>query len=156
MTLQSLFLFISSIFLSLAIGFFTGIWIETTENAKNENVHTQESLEITSRPVPVITLERIENGVLYISKNDAEIRIKMDEELFVANNNILEIPITKILPMLKRLPAPEGMQWVASKRGKKYWPLDSPQAFLVSAKNRIFFKTPEEAEQAGKSAGIKK
>jgi|GEM_PF-541861 len=45
--------------------------------------------------------------------------------------------------------APEGMHFVASKRGKKYYSISDPAGAGLSAANRIYFTTAQEAEKAG-------
>jgi len=42
-----------------------------------------------------------------------------------------------------------GFLYVASKRGKKYYELNSKEAKKLSEKNKIYFKTKEEVEEAG-------
>lgn len=44
---------------------------------------------------------------------------------------------------------PEGMRFVASKRGTKYYPLESAGAGSISPANRVFFETASDAEKAG-------
>lgn len=139
-----------SIFSSLfaIVGFFVGI-----EYIKNKSVEKSNLIKIEKIYVPIITLEKIENGVLYITHLDKEIRVKVKEDIYVSNNNTLKIPVTEILPLLKTLPAPKNMKFVASSRGKNYYALDNPKAFLISVKNRVFFKSKEEAEKNGKKEG---
>jgi len=43
-------------------------------------------------------------------------------------------------------------KFVASKAGKKYYPMDAPQGQKIKEENRLYFKTAEEAEAAGYSA----
>jgi len=49
-------------------------------------------------------------------------------------------------------PAPDIRAFVASKSGKKFYPVDSASAKKIAEENRVFFKTAEEAEKAGFSA----
>ncbi len=44
---------------------------------------------------------------------------------------------------------PPGMKFVASKRGTKYYALQSSQAKSIAPANRVYFATPAEAEAAG-------
>lgn len=39
--------------------------------------------------------------------------------------------------------------YLASSRGKKYYPVDCPSAANIKASNRVYFKTASEAEQKG-------
>ncbi len=47
---------------------------------------------------------------------------------------------------------PEGMAFVASKSGKKFYPVDSAQGKKIKGDKRVFFKTEKEAEEAGYGA----
>ena len=49
-------------------------------------------------------------------------------------------------------PAPEGAAFVASKTGKKFYPVDSVQGKKIKEENRVYFKTEAEGEAAGFSA----
>jgi hypothetical protein len=106
--------------------------------------------------VPVLTLEKIENGVLMGKSNVSEFRLQTNENnILVFHDESFRMDITDILPLSQKIPAPEGSQFVASSRGKKYWALDTPEAALLTPKNRIFFKSAEEAQSKGYEAGKK-
>ena len=47
---------------------------------------------------------------------------------------------------------PQKKEWVASKSGKKYYPIDSPAGKKIKEENRVFFASEKDAEQAGYSA----
>jgi ribosomal protein L9 len=47
---------------------------------------------------------------------------------------------------------PEGMKFVASKSGKKYYAVDSAQGKKIKGDNRVYFKDAAEAEAAGLTA----
>lgn len=49
---------------------------------------------------------------------------------------------------------PTNKQFVASKRGKKYYPTDCSSAQSIKVENKIYFNSSTEAEQAGYSASI--
>ncbi len=49
---------------------------------------------------------------------------------------------------------PKVVQYVASKRGKKYYPTDCSSAQSIKAENKVYFNSTKEAEQAGYSASI--
>jgi hypothetical protein len=150
---------LSLLFLGLSI-FFLGIFIGIIL----ENIREGEQKKFTFYPplnaqqnIPVLHFETIENGILKGKVEHGQVRIiipKSEIEIISPENNALphknfSISLAEILPMLKKIPAPENAQFVASKRGKKFYALDDPRAFLVSAKNRIFFFSKEEAEEKG-------
>ena len=45
--------------------------------------------------------------------------------------------------------APAGMHFVASRRGKKYYPVGSPAAAALKPENRVYFPDAAAAEDAG-------
>lgn len=143
-------------FCLLGFGFSAGAL--TQKILYSQNAAGLEILE-TSEPiltVPVIRFEKIENGILYGHNNSAEARFiigENTEEIFVEQSGNFSFPVTPILPNLAMIPAPEGSQFVASSRGTKYWPLDAPQAALISVKNRTFFISEEDAIAKGYSRG---
>jgi small subunit ribosomal protein S1 len=47
---------------------------------------------------------------------------------------------------------PEGMKFIASKSGKKYYAVDSSQGKKIKGDKRVFFATEKEAEEAGYTA----
>lgn len=126
-------------------GYFWGI----QENALPVTIEQQDEKE-----VPTLTLQKIENGILSVKNNGSEIRVRTeDAEINIIKNGENTIDVVGILPMLKKVPAPEWANFVASKRGSKYWPLDSYQAFSLSPKNRVFYGTEEDAKKDGKEKG---
>lgn len=103
-----------------------------------------------SEEISLLRFDSIENGRIIGSLEGEEARI------IVGENQIESIfpgefsfSIEEILPLLKTIPAPEAAQFVASKNGKYIYPLDSPEAALISVQNRIFFQTIEEAYEKG-------
>lgn len=131
--------------LSSLLGGLFGFWF-VSQNEAEAMVSV-----IEKNIIPVITFERIDNGVLYGNISEGEVRFVLPNGDGTHTTRAFEVPLVSILPMLKMLPAPSGMQFVASKAGKKYYPLDSPSAFLLSPKNRVFYRTAEEAEKDGKT-----
>ncbi len=105
--------------------------------------------------IPVIQLQKIENGILYGISESSEIRLKIgkDSEISVYPSGNFSTEITEILPNLEKIPAPKGMQFVASKSGKYFYPLDHTKADTLAVKNRIFFANEEEAMQKGYKRG---
>jgi hypothetical protein len=146
-------LFIISTFIA---GFTGGIFYN-----RLEEVQSAEPLELTSDKeddlIPLIIFEEIENGILKGRLKGKEARIivgknSKDSSIYpITTPGEFSFEVTPILPMLKMLPAPSGAQFVGSSRGSKYYPLDTPNAFLLSSKNRRFFSSRAEAEAAGYS-----
>jgi len=108
--------------------------------------------------IPLIHFEKIENGIMYGKTGEKEVRFivgpnKEKAEIYTSQGGEFNFPVIEILPMINKLPSPDWAQFAASSRGTKYWPLDAPEAFMLSAKNRVFFSNSEEAEKAGYKRG---
>ena len=99
----------------------------------------------------VLHLQTIENGKLIGNLQGAPVRLRIgdDEILESLHEGDFTANLVPILPMLKKIPHPDSAQYVASKRGKYYWALDSVEAAQITWKNRVFFGSREEAEEQG-------
>jgi hypothetical protein len=96
--------------------------------------------------IPVITLQRPQAGYL-------EGSIKGDARVFVGdtvqvNESQFRIAIPEASQKVK-IVVPEGMNFVASKKGKKYYSVFSPEGEKLAPDNRIYFKTAADAEAKG-------
>lgn len=147
-TIVLIFLFLGTLFL----GVFIGIIIENIREGeqKKYGFHSVENIASKSSEIPVLSFQKIENGILSGKIYSGEARIIFPkEELHVIKNEEFQLSVLEILPMLKKIPSPENAKFVASKRGKKFYALDNPKAFLITAKNRIFFSSREDAIENG-------
>ena len=103
-----------------------------------------------SERISLLRFEKIENGILYGFLEGREARVVIGdnrvESIFPGE---FSFSVIDILPLLRLLPAPEGMHFVASKNGKYFYPLDAPEAALIAPKNRIFFASEKEAYEKG-------
>lgn len=59
------------------------------------------------------------------------------------------IPAASFLVDHVAVEVPAGMRFVASKSGKKYYPVDSAAGSRLKPENRVYFATEEEARGAG-------
>ena len=140
-------LFVISLMTSFALGLFAGVIFNRIEELENRG--PIEVVKANHERIPLIHFERIENGIMYGKTGEKELRFIVGENsIYSSFGGEFSFPVSEFLPMLKKIPSPEGALFVASKRGKRYWPLDAPEAFLLSEKNRIFFTSEEEAQNA--------
>lgn len=137
----------SAFLLSLMIGIFVGsigtAWL----------MHRPEPMVIIDdqvvRDVPVVHIEGIRDSAL-IGTVQGEVRLVAGDEIVLLNGSGgFAITDRDLLTNIIMIKPPEGMNFVASKRGTKYYPLDSAGAGSISPANRIFFRTAGEAEKAG-------
>jgi len=105
--------------------------------------------------IPQIVINEIKDAKIIGSVNASEIRIKSGEQTAVPDEeNKFEIDIQHlgyIGPKRKivKVTIPEWANFVASKSGKYYYEIDEKSAKKLSLANRVYFKTEEEAEEAG-------
>ena len=152
----------AEIFFALAVGttffsgFFSGRFFE-----KLVLVDLRPPVEIfqdAGDRATLLHLQKIENGILHGESQGQPVRffIGQDREkaaVFTVGGGEFQVPMIEILPMLQKMPAPDWAKFVGSRRGSTFWPLDAPEAFLFSAKNRIFFKSEGEARAKGFKRG---
>lgn len=143
------------------IGIFTGIILEHLRQGEQKisyftPTNISELPQIPAQQkIPVISLFPIENGILLGKISGNEVRIDIVSQsgkkslTQVFQTGPLALDIREIIPTLKEIPHPKNTKFTASKRGKKFYALDDPRAFLVSPKNRIFFATEEDAKEKG-------
>lgn len=101
--------------------------------------------------VSVVHIDGIRNGAL-VGTVSGEVRLVGGENFVdVAADGTFTIKDTKILTNVIQIQVPEGMHFVASKRGKKYYPVNSASAQNLSLENRIYFPDEQSAQKAGYS-----
>lgn len=103
-----------------------------------------------SRPlVPTVRVEGVVNGQLK-GALFGEARFFLGGKQIVPDQSgSFVVPAGSLLTNTIEITVPEGMRFVASRRGKKYYPVDSASASNLAPANRVYFKTAEEAEGAG-------
>ena len=119
--------------------------IRTVQLAANtiqiQEYHTTEKL------IPTVRIDGIRNSKVHGAQHGAG-------RLFIGGTQILSdgefaVDAPALLKNTVSITIPKGMQYVASRRGTKYYPVTSSQGEQLSPKNRIYFPTAAEAEQAG-------
>ncbi len=103
-----------------------------------------------TRPtVPVIRLHGVRNG-------GVEGQIIGDARLFLGEEHVtpsasgaFRASADLFLTNTIDITIPDGMAFVASSRGKKYYPVQSAAGEKIVPKNRIYFRTAEEAAHRG-------
>ncbi len=139
---------ISLLLAAMVAGILMGIAYEQWQLTK-----TREPIEIGdfSDEISLLHFDTIENGILKgrLEGEGARVVVRDAAEVYSIFPGEFSVPVTEILPLLKTIPSPEGMAFVASKNGKYFYPLDSVGAASISVRNRIFFSNQESAKKAG-------
>ena len=94
---------------------------------------------------PVVQIDGIRNGYLEGTMlGDARFFLGGEQVLPTASGS-LRILANTFLRNEVQILVPEGMRFVASKKGKKYYPVTSASANNLAPQNRVYFRTTEEA-----------
>jgi len=105
--------------------------------------------EDTRAPVPTIRIDGVRNGYLE-GAIIGEGRLVFGGHTIVTDGSgAFRIPANPILTNAITVTVPDGMKFVASKNGKKYYAVGSSGASQIAPINRVYFRTAAEAETAG-------
>jgi hypothetical protein len=105
------------------------------------------------RRAPVVHVRRIEEGKIVGTVGTGARLIVGDEAVLPQPDRSFAIDAVPFLVNIVPVPVPPGTQFVASRRGKRYYPVSSAAAERLVPENRIYFERAEEAEAAGYSRG---
>jgi len=138
--------FLGVILLALVCGYLLGRLI--TERKTLVSVPMQ--MRDLSRPlIPTVHLDGVYNGSLKGSMiGDARLFFG-SQQVVPDQSGAFLVPAGSLLTNTIEITVPAGMRYVASRRGKKYYPVDSASASNLAPANRVYFSTAEEAERAG-------
>jgi hypothetical protein len=100
-------------------------------------------------PVPTVQIDGIRNGYLG-GELIGEVRFFLaDTQVFAGSGGVFHVLADDFLRNEVRVIVPAGMQYVASRNGKKYYPVFSAAGERIVPKNRVYFRTAAEAQRAG-------
>ena len=101
----------------------------------------------TRPPVCTVVLEGIYNGNVE-GKVIGAGRLILGKTPVIGSGSF-SIPAGTLLSNIITIDIPDGAVFVASKRGKKYYTVDSASATSLSPQNRVYFRSAADAEAAG-------
>ncbi len=108
------------------------------------------SLVPDTRPaVCTVVLEGVRNGQIagYIR---GDVRFFIGDDLAVPNSSGAFLVSAGVLKTdVRTIDMPDGTRFVASKKGKRFYPVGSSQGQGLSPANRIYFSSEDEAKAAG-------
>jgi len=102
------------------------------------------------KPIDKATLERLRQEQEEAEKAQAEIAKRIMEQPTKSDAEV-KAPKQQQLIATEELPA-GAAQFIASKTGKKYYPVDSAQGKKIKEENRVYFPSADAAKEAGFSA----
>lgn len=102
------------------------------------------------RPVPVVRIDGFKEGAIVGSVlGEARVAFGPELALLSSSGGTFTLDATALLREAISPAVPPGMKFVASKRGKKFYPVHSTAGQNLSPANRVYFNTAEEAKAAG-------
>lgn len=138
--------FLGCILLALVCGYLLGRLV--TE--RRSLAFTPIEMRNVSRPlIPTVRLDGVYNGSLRGSMIGSARLLLEGQQVVPDQSGAFLVPAGSLLTNKIEITVPEGMRFVASRRGQKYYPVDSVPASNLSPQNRVYFRTAAEAERAG-------
>ena len=145
--LQKISLFFAAVAL-FSFGFLGGSLSEKIQQ-EDQFVHPVEGVNMGTT-VPVFTVSEVSKKGITGYVNGGELRLVGGKEVVVnTGSGEVFLPLGKKQWKDASIVIPPGSQFVASKKGKKLYPIKSTAAQKLSVENRIYFTT----EAAGIAAG---
>jgi hypothetical protein len=143
---------LSAACLILAIGLTTGFSLGHYRAARAAFPQMREMTDLNPG-IATIKFLKLENGLLKGEIAGADARLAYDTEhiLSLEPGDVFEIPVYQVslYQYYSARDLPEGINYIASKNGKYYYSVLNARAFSLTPKNRLYFKTAQEAEKAG-------
>jgi hypothetical protein len=138
--------------LVLLLGYALGTFLMVVER-----VASPEPMRIldhdVNRRAPIVHVEEIHEGMIIGAVGTGARLIIGNEPVIPKPDRSFSIPASDFLVNIISVPVPRGVAFVASKRGKNYYPVDSSAGKRLVPDNRLYFRTAEEAEAMGYQSG---
>jgi hypothetical protein len=103
----------------------------------------------TRSRMPTVELTGIQDGELSGSlQGDVSLFLR-GKQVLSQDDGTFSVPADSFFINYVTAKVPPGMQFVSSKRGKKYYSVSDPSGERIVPANRIYFRSAKEAEAAG-------
>ncbi|MBI3619092.1 hypothetical protein HY213_03625 [Candidatus Peregrinibacteria bacterium] len=135
--------------LTLIIGMFIGSILTVRLRLPRESLTL--SSAASTPTIPVITIGRLGNEIKGQTTGDVRI-FAGSKEIIPDASGAFRITLPTWTTDVT-VTVPTGMRFVASKNGKRFYPVLSAAGSAIAPANRVYFATKEEARAAGFSAG---
>lgn len=145
--------FLSPIFGGALVIFLLGYTFgQFVMNAKIQDVPLQ--IVEDARPlVPVVDLEGVKDGQLE-GVLTGDVRLFLGGEMILPDESgMFRVPANLLFINYVQVKVPDGMQFVASKKGKNYYSVSSSAGEKIVPENRVYFVNEIEAGVAGYKQG---
>ena len=136
-------------FLAISLGYLMASFISQIESVSAPSDIRVIDRDI-SRRAPIVHINEINRGsIVGIVGTGARLIIK-DEAIIPSKDRSFSIPASKFLVNIVDIKVPRNTKFVASKRGRKYYPVASSRWKSLKSE-LLFFRSKEEAEALGYS-----
>lgn len=140
---------IGSLLLALLVGYLLGRLMSAGPVAPGPLQIVNDQRE----KIPVVTVEGIVNGEVR-GTIDGTARFFLGVVPAIPDESgVFRLPAAPFLRNTVTVIVPEGMQFVASRKGKYYYTVRSANGERIVPENRVYFRKAEEAEAAGFAQG---
>jgi len=132
----------------LCLGYLIGRLTTDIEINNNPPPIIPLSFDINQK-VPYVKINKITNNIMEGWILDKDVRLVVGEKLVeIQSDRTFQVDVQKIINIID-IHIPAGMNYLASKKGKKYYSVYSKSGAKIKPANRIYFKTEQDAIQAG-------
>jgi hypothetical protein len=105
--------------------------------------------ENTQHSVPTVHITGLQNGNI-VGSMEGDVRMWLgDTQILSEEDGTFAVAPGPLLVNTISVLIPDGMKFVASKRGKKYYTVSEAGGQRIVPGNRLYFETAEKAESAG-------
>lgn len=139
-SLHRITLFLAIFCFALSSGFLSGRLL-------SENQSPITFAPDTRRLVPVVRIKGVRNGLLH-GEITGNARVHIGNQT-LSEPGVFALDAGPILYNQVVVQVPPGAQFVASRRGSKYYAVDSSGGSRIAPQNRVYFATEKEAKAAG-------
>lgn len=140
---------LSFLILSIIIAFFTGAIVTGYQLQPPPAMAIIEDENADTVDVAVVTISGIENSALRGTVEGNVRLVARDQIIEPDAHGSFSISDSSLLTNRLIIDAPPGMHFVASKKGKKYYPIESSSGMRIVPANRVYFPDQASAEKAG-------
>lgn len=130
------------------VGFLAGNLAERLNVAKKSTIEFVE--KNVGEMVPVFIISEVSKSGIRGTATGGEIRLSAGSEVVIASGTG-EVFLPLSSGTWRDATIPNWAQFVASKKGKRAYSVESRSAQNLAPENRIFFRTGDEAQKAGYS-----
>ena len=145
--------FIAWTILVLVLGYFLGTFTFALEKVIAPAPITLLPHDARPRRSPIVHVEEINDGNIIGMVGTGARLIIGNEAVVPRPDRSFAVPARPFLVNIIDVPIPRSAQFVASRRGRKYYPVDSSAGQRLVPENRLYFRTAEEAEALGYERG---